>query len=236
MAAIITPWIDIIAGRLTRGSCALSMTDSTTSQGWLRKTNFTDDDDPLVTNAKIAMSREHAARYMDKEICDYSQWFPGSDNNIADALSRDFHVSDEILIKSLHELYPSQVPTKLKIAQLPNEIVCWMTSLLRKLPVQPQLREKHKTTTNDHGTAGNFTANQQDSKTTFSSNPSPANNDHTSSARSPLQYEKGDIRESLQIPWLSHQSKIPSITWSRPSGVKATQTPHSTMTNNCPGF
>jgi hypothetical protein len=43
IAAIITSWVDIIAGRLTCGDCALSMTDSTTSEGWLKKTNFIED-------------------------------------------------------------------------------------------------------------------------------------------------------------------------------------------------
>ncbi len=40
IAAIITPWVDIIQGSLRPGDCALSMTDSTTSEGWLRKTHF----------------------------------------------------------------------------------------------------------------------------------------------------------------------------------------------------
>jgi hypothetical protein len=40
IAAIITPWVDIIWGHLHSGGCALSMTDSTTSKGWLCKTNF----------------------------------------------------------------------------------------------------------------------------------------------------------------------------------------------------
>ena len=35
LAAVITPWVDIIAGRLQKGDCALSMTDSTTSEGLL---------------------------------------------------------------------------------------------------------------------------------------------------------------------------------------------------------
>jgi hypothetical protein len=43
MASIISPWIDILAGRLSKGDCALSMTDSTTSAGWIRKTNFKED-------------------------------------------------------------------------------------------------------------------------------------------------------------------------------------------------
>ena len=42
LAAIITPWIDLIQGRLKKGDCILSMTDSTTSEGWARKTNFSE--------------------------------------------------------------------------------------------------------------------------------------------------------------------------------------------------
>jgi hypothetical protein len=42
LAAVITPWIDIIDGRLSRGDCALSMTDSTTAEGWMRKSNFSE--------------------------------------------------------------------------------------------------------------------------------------------------------------------------------------------------
>ena len=47
IAAVITPWVDIIAGRISKGDCALSMTDSTTSAGWMRKSNFREEDDPL---------------------------------------------------------------------------------------------------------------------------------------------------------------------------------------------
>jgi hypothetical protein len=42
------PWIDIFAGRLKKGDCELSMTNSTTSEGWLRKSNFIEDgEDPI---------------------------------------------------------------------------------------------------------------------------------------------------------------------------------------------
>ena len=33
LAAILTPWVDIINERLSSGDCALSMTDSTTAEG-----------------------------------------------------------------------------------------------------------------------------------------------------------------------------------------------------------
>jgi hypothetical protein len=37
MAGIISPWVDILVGRLNDGDCSLSMTDSTTSEGWMQK-------------------------------------------------------------------------------------------------------------------------------------------------------------------------------------------------------
>ena len=51
MASIISPWIDILAGRF---NCALSMTDSTMSAGWIRKTNFKMDNvDPIEASTRI---------------------------------------------------------------------------------------------------------------------------------------------------------------------------------------
>jgi hypothetical protein len=52
--------VDILAGRLSTGDCALSMTDSTTSEGWLRKTNFLEDDDLVQAGVRIQVAREHA--------------------------------------------------------------------------------------------------------------------------------------------------------------------------------
>jgi hypothetical protein len=40
LAGNISPWVDILAGRLKPGNCSLSMMDSTTLEGWTRKTNF----------------------------------------------------------------------------------------------------------------------------------------------------------------------------------------------------
>jgi hypothetical protein len=48
IAAIIMPWIDIIAGCIKKGNCALLMTNGTTSEGLLRKSNFIKDGkDPI---------------------------------------------------------------------------------------------------------------------------------------------------------------------------------------------
>jgi hypothetical protein len=48
LAAIITPWVDLLADHLKNGNCALSMNGSSTSEGWLRKNNFIEDgEDPI---------------------------------------------------------------------------------------------------------------------------------------------------------------------------------------------
>jgi hypothetical protein len=71
------------------------MTDSTTSEGWLWKTNYLKDADLVQASVRIQVAREHAMRYMHHEIRDYSQWFPGIENNVADALSREMDLSDD---------------------------------------------------------------------------------------------------------------------------------------------
>ncbi len=68
LAAVITPWVDIIAGCLRKEDCALSMTDSTTSEGWLRRSNFKEENDLIQASTHIKVAREHARQYMDLEI------------------------------------------------------------------------------------------------------------------------------------------------------------------------
>jgi hypothetical protein len=66
------------------------MTDSTTSEGWLRKSNFIEDGkDPIQATIRIKVARLHATHYLSNEIKEYSQWFRGAENNVADALSWD---------------------------------------------------------------------------------------------------------------------------------------------------
>ena len=40
LAATVSPWVDILEETLPPLSCALSMTESSTTEGWLRKSNF----------------------------------------------------------------------------------------------------------------------------------------------------------------------------------------------------
>ena len=82
---------------------------------------------------------------MDNAIRDYSQWFPGKETNVADALSQDDDRNNKELTNILKSCVPSQLPKHFKIVPPPRKISSWLTSLLLKLPVKEQLQEKtHK--------------------------------------------------------------------------------------------
>jgi hypothetical protein len=229
LAAIISPWVDIIAGRITKGDCALSMTDSTTSEGWLRKSNFIEDgEDPIQATIRLEVARHHATHYLSNEIREYSQWFRGADNNVADALSRDNDRTDEELTQILRLHCPSQLPQHFKIVPLPNEIVSWLTLLLLRLPVKQQLAETHSTTKLGRGTATQSTAEASDSETTFSSKTCQEPTESKSSEVSPWLCVKGDFLDHVMLPWLKAQSLIPSTMWLRSSGKMDTTTQNGT--------
>ena len=98
LAAIITPCVDFLAGCLKNGDCALSMTNSSTLEGWLQKTNFIEDGkDPIQATIRLKVARLHASHYLTYGVREYSQWFRVSKNPVADALSRDNNRSDKEL-------------------------------------------------------------------------------------------------------------------------------------------
>jgi hypothetical protein len=80
---------------------------------------------------------------MDHESCLYSQWFPGIENEIADSLSRDFHLSDADLLRLFTSHVPDQMPEGLVIFPLPDvlasQIIMWMQNLpaSTELPTAP---------------------------------------------------------------------------------------------------
>ena len=83
------------------------MTDSSTSEGWLKKSNFTElTDDPIQATVRLEVCRSQAMRMMKNGIKDYSQWFPGKENGVSDALSRDDDREDDELTHILKTLFP----------------------------------------------------------------------------------------------------------------------------------
>ena len=116
------------------------MTNSTTSEGWLRKTNFSElGNDPIQATVRLEVARMHATHYIILGIREYSQWFPGEANVVADSLSRNDNRTDSELTNLFCTHCPSQTPDHFIIQALPKETTSWLIALLLRLPVKPQL-------------------------------------------------------------------------------------------------
>jgi hypothetical protein len=236
IASIVTPWVDLIARRLKAGDCALSMTDSTTSAGWLKKTNFKEENDDESNNIEAKVrneaARKHASLFINEGVMEYTQWFEGKSNNISDSLSRDFHIDDNRLTLLLRSLYPDQ----LEIVQLPNKISSWMTSLLSKLPVKEQLREVHMKAKHVLGGDTSITSSRSDSEMILSSTTLTRDNAITSCAALPWLCVKDDFRNHLMDAWLIAQSAVPFRIFARPSGRIVDPILQKTTTYNLASF
>jgi len=117
------------------------------------------------------------------------------------------------------------MPSHFKIVPLPNEISSWLTSLLRKLPVKEQLRERHTRTKLGRGGDGSNGASQLDSTMTSTLTTSQDINESNSLEPLPWLCGKHNFQERLMIPWLKAQSETPFHMWHRPSGRTTDQTP-----------
>ena len=104
LATVISLWVDILAGRLNQQDCVLSMTNSTTAKGWLRKSNTELGKSPIQASVRIKATRKYATIFMLLEIRSYSQWFKGVMKEVADALSRDNDRSDNELTSTINLL------------------------------------------------------------------------------------------------------------------------------------
>lgn len=145
LAAIITPWISLIQGYLKTGDCILSMTDSNTSEGWSRKTNFSKlGQDPIEATIRVEVAQKHAMNLLEVGVKDYSQWFLGIKTQVADALSWDDNGSNNELICILQTFCTKQVPEHFKIFPLPSKITSWVIPLLWRLPQKKQLQDTQR--------------------------------------------------------------------------------------------
>ena len=236
LAAIIMPWIDIINGRLKAGDCALSMTDSTTAEDWMRKSNFVDlNEDPIQATARVDVARKYATIFMDADIKGYSQWFKGKENKVVEALSRDWHLSVDELTFLLHSHFPEQMPANFHISPMPKEISSWLTSLLWQLPVSEQLQERHMTMGLVPGGDGKNGASPSDA-TTSTSTDSTRLNETSCSVHLPWLSEKDVSRSIALTHWLKAQSEVPSHMWYRPYGNRADRIPLKMQTTCLASF
>ena len=237
VASIIGPWIDILADDLPPQSCSISLTDNTTSAGWLRKSNFADDNDKTPHMlAKLHVARSHASRFIDHDIKEYSQWFPGKENIIADALSRDFHLSDKHLTDIVRSSLPLQNRQLFYVAPLPQKIVCWLSAWLQQLPANHLPHEAHQPSNLQPGLDGSSFFNPLIFPTTHISSQLAPTTEYSSSPPLPTPSAQQSSLSPQFIDWVKTQCAIPSIMWLRPSGTTNTLTHASTLTGNLHAF
>ena len=125
LANIVGIWISLL-----ESSCPfpklLSLSDNTSTVGWLYKSSFTrKDQDP-----HDVLARQLARLLFSKDASVYEQHIPGQSNLIADSLSRDTHLPTDQHVFALKTLFPHQVPENFHIRSIiPTEITSWITSL-----------------------------------------------------------------------------------------------------------
>ena len=219
IASTIGPWLDLISNTIPPLSCSLSMTDNTTAAGWLRKSNFADDDENGIhMKVKMTIARDHATRILENDIREYSQWFPGRYNIIADALSRDFHLSNDKLTQLFSSLIPKQNQNHFTIVPLPPKIGSWICALLQQMPVRPQRREVHRPSTIEHGADGNNFLTPLICPMIHTWIHSQPSNESQSYQHSHTRFERQSILHPKFLDWVKTQSEIPWTMWHRPSG------------------
>ncbi len=89
LTQIVTIWIDIIEGHISEEDCVLSKGDNTIDMGWHRRSNFRQKEDTVTSwFVKQQLGRHLAELVLKADIYSYHQWLKGSDNLVANSLSR----------------------------------------------------------------------------------------------------------------------------------------------------
>ena len=188
------------------------MTDSTTTNGWLKKSNFPDDnvdETEAHLSCKMELARTHSLRLLNNWVKEYNQWFPGNLNDVIDSLSRNFHLNDDQLTQLLTSAVPSQLPPCFTIAPLPQEIVSFLSVWLTRMPATPSSRETQKRSRMHLGPDGPSSLNQLGLGGVPSSTPSTPTTQPQSSHVMPTLSIKPSILHHLSNSWILAQSKMP---------------------------
>ena len=109
--------------QLGQGSHILAFTDSSSALVWMHKASF----DPLNTESHDAVARCLGRKIVSNKTSLYSQHIKGTENIIADSLSRDFHKSDQTLTYIFNQILPQQTAALFHIKQLPRNVISWIS-------------------------------------------------------------------------------------------------------------
>lgn len=209
IASVINGMINLPLDR-NPSPCLLSAGDSSSTVGWMHKSNF----DPAGEPIHDEIARKHAHTVMKHKACDYSQHIPGVTNIIADSLSRDFHLSNKKLTAMLHDAKPLYSPQKIKLIPLDPTITSWIGSLAQDKPKLKVLPERRTQSTVAAGVCGWDSKKNAASPTPIWTKPA-TKNALTTSPDSCTQCDVADLAEIIPEYQVARQGR-PLDTWFRP--------------------
>ncbi len=154
LASLITIWLEVLYRQTLRESCLLTLGDNSPAVGWLHKVNV----DKETSKPLQMMTRHLASILTEAKCCIYSQHFRGINNNMADVLSHEHHLTDTDLIKSIHTHFPHQAPKSLAILPLPPNVSSWVTCLLQSFSKQRAIQKVCKRKRSEYGKDGDLTS------------------------------------------------------------------------------
>ena len=203
---------------LPMGSVVHGQTDNTSADGWMHKSNF-DDQRPF----QLEISRALARCLMATQSVNYSEWFKGDFNDVADSLTRDTHLSDTAIIDLLRSHVPEQLPPGFHISPVPPRIVLAVTSWLEQLTATTAFNSQPTSSKHAAGTCGCATCGTSNSTTTPSSTPSPAGSKSGLESPLPKPTDAGTLELKAKIVGTrklpAALSKVPSAMWRRSLGL-----------------
>ena len=205
--------------------CVLSLSDSSSTVGWLHKSNH----DPNSSPCHNEVARWHARNLMQNKAIDYSQHIPGSENHIADSLSRDFHLTEDKLLSLFQTVCPNLLPPNAQVVEIPSPLISKIASLAL---LQPNLRElnwRQKPSTIAHGVIGWHSYEKPKLPTPIWTT-SPPSIGPVSYAASWMNVETEHSQN--KIPLKAKPPERPLTTWLRPSSRVVGQTPETTNLEN----
>ena len=172
------------------------------------------------------------------KACSYSQWIAGDDNVIADALSRDHHLSTPRLTQLLLHSATHQMPPNFSILPIPSDIASRLTSWTQigRAPKDFTLTPKRSSIAS-FASGSNF-SHPLDSVTlpTHSWSTCPQNNVHDSLEPSPMRSGKPSAAHIETHLWHQQQSMTPSHLCQQPFWNMTDPTPLRTYTAKLTAF
>ena len=242
MGMVVNVWIACLEKDIDQ-SCILAIGDNTSAIGWLHHTANIDPTG-ATHGAHLKVARKLARVLIKHNCCLASQHVKGEQNVVADLLSFDGdgrgkrhplaydQPPDDVLTERFLRYLPTQVTENFAISRLPNEILSWVTRVLRTVEssLTVSRRAAMKTST-ESGEDGKATVTTSNTEATTTSIVYPATREDclpkrfSVSTEPPSGLQPGDLRDLVRSRWSQTLYAKPQATWLRRFGSVSGRVP-----------